>query len=140
MRLIDADELIEELKAKKVFITGVRNGRKIITELVESLKESFVSVIEEQPTIENKCIWHDLRKNPKALPREGKDILLTDGDNYFCGHTYMRFSGVVCEMIIRCNPMFIQCDEGYLNESSECYVENGGFIAWREIEPFEGEQ
>lgn len=69
-----------------------------------------------------KCKWHDLRKNPDDLPEDNKEVLVTFRH---------YFSDVKETVILRHTEEGWWCDLGLLN---------GKAIAWREIEPFEGDE
>lgn len=50
MRLIDADDLSEEIKSLQVFVTGLRAGKGILNEYVKQYRESLLRIVDEQPT------------------------------------------------------------------------------------------
>lgn len=79
----------------------------------EDLPNKYIGRIRELIEKEDKYAWHDLRKNPDDLPKDGQRIIVTDGKNYFSG----KECGYTC-----------------------CEVGSRLVIAWREIEPFEGEE
>lgn len=78
--------------------------------------------------------WHDLRKNPKDLPKEGERIL-------FCTVCYDNEDE---ERIWTGNFRNGYCDDGcyFENDDYECFVTiavypSSEVLAWRYIEPFE---
>ena len=73
--------------------------------------------------------WHDLRKNPEDLPKEGMVIIATDGTNYFGGKIFNRHAGVSFETILYKTNDYRRSDESY--------IEGSDLIAWAEIELFE---
>lgn len=111
------------------FVKGIypprTNGKTVLAIALNTI----VRYVNEQEEKNNKYRWHDLRKDPSDLPIEDMDIVLTDGEKYFCGHTYMSTHGVSVEMLLR-------HDEGYCDTSNEGYVSKGNFIAWKYIESF----
>lgn len=77
-----------------------------------------------------KYAWHDLRKNPEDLPKEGQRILFYT----------IPFDD---EYELRTWTGMYSCND-FCNDDYEACVTNGSYgveevIAWREIEPFESE-
>lgn len=52
MRLIDADALRKEIADLRVIVTGVRNGKGLLCELVTEYRNNILRVIDNAPTID----------------------------------------------------------------------------------------
>ena len=88
--------------------------------------EMIVQALEKQ--IPEKPIWHDLRKDPKDLPKDNdarSEYMVTDGNQYFIS----KYFG---------NGAFVNGCWEYPYGVFECNSYDVDVIAWREIEPFEG--
>lgn len=75
------EELAEEYAKEEVPFDTTESGEKLYTE--HDLKHAFIAGLKA-----GRPKWHDLRKNPDALPESGAQVLSEKGDivvyNRFC--------------------------------------------------------
>lgn len=57
-RLIDADDLREELSSLSVRITGLRAGKGVLNEFMKQFRESVLRIVDEQPTVDAVEVVH----------------------------------------------------------------------------------
>ena len=77
----------------------------------------------------NEYKWIDLRKDPENLPEEGRIIIATDGEDYFCGKTKKYPNGIALEML------FYHNDDDFYTSNEE-YILGSVLTAWRYFELF----
>lgn len=119
MRLIDADRLWFE---RPEFLNPIKEGQEEFNKGWNACIKMFGELIDNQPTVENKYAWHDLRKNPEDLPQK---------DGLYC--VAVKYNAEIQEI------GFGQWENmyGYTSGWSALMPNYGEVIAWREIEPFE---
>ena len=52
VRLIDANDLSEELSSLSVMINGLRAGKGVLNEFMKQFRESVLRIVDEQPTVD----------------------------------------------------------------------------------------
>lgn len=50
-RLIDADELMEEIRSYRMKVTGLRAGKGVLNKFMRNFIEGILKIIDEQPTV-----------------------------------------------------------------------------------------
>lgn len=113
-------------KEHRILLSAIRRERDVCKKVdQESCREPYEislvavcdSIERKVHDIQHKYRWHDLRKNPDDLPNNSRPVLVADINWNVCIRAYFVNSN------------------GYGKWSQDKY----GVIAWREIEPFEGE-
>ena len=57
-RLIDANELFEQIKSMSVFVTGLRSGKGVLSEYAKHYRESVLRTVDEAPTVDAVEVVH----------------------------------------------------------------------------------
>lgn len=96
MRIIDADELTEELSSLTTTITGLRAGKGVLREFMTEYRKSVLRIVDEQPTIDAVPVVRCKDCKHLVLTEEGEhnpddcvcDYWMTDGlkDDDFCSY------------------------------------------------------
>lgn len=86
-RLIDADELIEEIKSHRMVITGLRYGKCKLNEYIKCFIESILKIIDEQPTV------NDWIPCSEKLPEDYDTVLAVTSKNHYSVYVYHKKYG-----------------------------------------------
>lgn len=72
MRLIDADLLAEEIESFRCTLTGLRNGKGLLSSAADEYRKSILQIIEDQPTAFDK-------EKAKEEMHDAADLSVEDG-------------------------------------------------------------
>lgn len=87
-RLIDADELMEEIRSFRMTVTGLRAGKGVLNECMRHFSEGILKIIDEQPTV------NDWIPCSERLPEEDYDtVLAVTKKNHYSVYVYTKEYG-----------------------------------------------
>lgn len=125
-RLIDANELIEEIQSHRMVITGLRFGKGALKDFVKRYDESILKIIDDQPTV------NDWIPCSERMPKMHREDMEEEGEYYMISDPVLVTDG---------NKMYVaeyETDDGYRygwhSYEGEDYE---GIIAWQQLpEPY----
>ena len=101
-RLIDANNLLERILSLTLTVTGLRNGKGVLFELLNKYRNGILQLVNEQPTVDavevvrcKDCLWFDNEDELPDVFRSEQHCYCTEANtyvpiNHFCSYGERR--------------------------------------------------